>query len=128
MTIYQAFKKASKLSDSTNFVKIYKCTFDGEEYCIIVTKRFATKNTIIHCIDDHVAWEQVPAVPRLAGRWSGERIPIYKFNDKSNIVFVVKGRPNVIVGLDEGVFRSANNFDKNNVNVMSYRRFKKLEL
>lgn len=59
----------------------------------------------------------MPAIPRLAGQWIGERVQIYKFSEKaSNTVFVVKGRPNGFVGLDEGIFHSANNFDKNVVN------------
>lgn len=128
MTFYQSFKIAGQLIETTDFVKIYKYIFKDEEYRIIITKRFATKHSIIHCIDDYIAWEQVPAIPRLAGKWYGDRIPIYKFDTKNNIIFVVKGSPNGFVGLDEGIFHSANNFNKTSVNVMSFRRFKNLEI
>lgn len=128
MTFYQNFKKSRQLVNTTDFVKVYKCNHDDEEYRVIITKRFATKNTVIHCKDDYIAWEQIPTIPRLAGRWEGDRIPVYKFGDKTgNTIFVVKGRPNSFVGLDEGIFHSANDFDKKSLNVMSIRRFKKLE-
>ena len=126
MTIYEAFKKNGRLVGQTEFVKIYNVDFGGEEYKVIITKRIATKNTVIHCTNDSIAWEQVPTIPRLAGQWDGERIPIYKFNDKHNVIFVVKGRPGSFVGLDEGFFRCANNFNKESINVMSYRRFKSI--
>ena len=129
MTFYQNFKKSRQLVNTTDFVKAYICNYDDEEYRVIMTKRFATKNTVIHCKDNYIAWEQIPTIPRLAGRWEGERIPIYKFGDNvGNTIFVVKGRPNGFVGLDEGIFHSANDFDKKSLNVMSIRRFKKLEV
>ena len=129
MKLYEAFKKYGRLVETTEFVKIYKCVFNGEEYHIVLPKRFATKNSVIHCIDNYIAWEQVPTVPRLAGQWNGEKKPIYRFGDKAKYtVFVVKGHPNGFIGLDEGIFHSANRFDKNAVNVMSFRRFKKLEV
>lgn len=129
ITLYKSFKKTAVLNNKTDFVKIYKCSFCAEEYTVIIPKRFATKNSVIHCIDDYIAWEQIPAIPRLAGKWDGEKTPIYKFGEKtSNTVFVVKGHPNGFVGLDEGIFHSANNFDKKALNVMSLRRFKKLEV
>lgn len=128
MKLYETFKKSGEPVETTEFVKIYKCVFNEEEFRIILPKRFATKNSIIHCIEDYVAWEQVPTIPRLAGQWNGEKTPIYKFSDKAKYtVFVVKGHPGGFIGLDEGIFHSANRFDKNAVNVMSLRRLKKLE-
>ena len=42
-------------------------------------------------------------------------------------IVVIMGKPTVITGLDDGIFRSANKFDDHYVNVMSETRFKKLE-
>ncbi len=126
MTLYESFRKARRPVNVTEFVKVYKCTFDGEEYDIIMTKRVATVNTVIHCSADYIAWEQVPTFPRLAGKWDGEKTPIYRFVSKpKNTIFLIKGRPGNIIGLDDGIFRSANRFDKDFANIMRFRRFKK---
>lgn len=36
------------------------------------------------------------------------------------------GKPNSIIGLDEGIFRSIHKYDENYINVMSESRFKDL--
>ena len=38
------------------------------------------------------------------------------------------GKPNSIIGLDDGIFRSVHKYDKNYINVMSEARFKELSL
>ena len=107
-------------------MKIYKCVLNNKEYKIITTKKFANRHTIIHCIDDYIAWEQVPLIPRFAGRMYGDKVPVYKFDkDKNiNLIFLVRGKPNGITGLDDGIFRCANNFDDNYISVMIYNRLK----
>ncbi len=127
MEIFKQFKKSRNLIELTKFVKIYKCFLNDKEYKIIITKRVADKHTIIHCIDDNIVWEQVPALFNWGGKAPGKRIPLYKFiNNNDTVVFVIKGKPNGITGLDDGIFRCANNFQDKYINVMSYRRFKKL--
>ncbi len=128
MKIFDAFKNSRELVEEAGSVKIYKCFSENVEYRIIITKKIANKFSIIHCIDDYIAWEQVPRFWRLAGRRYGDRIPIYKYDKNKNVVaiFVVRGIPNGITGLDDGIFRCANNFDISCLNVMTYRRFKKL--
>ncbi len=128
MKIFDAFKNSRQLVEETDFLKIYKCLSENVEYRIIITKKIANKFSIIHCIDDYIAWEQVPRFWRLAGRRYGDRIPIYKFDKTTNIVsiFVVRGAPNGITGLDDGIFCCANNFDISCLNVMTYRRLKEL--
>lgn len=129
MKTFKQFKTSKKFIEQTKFVEIYKCTINDKEYKIIFTKRIANKRTIIHFIDNTVYWEQVPYIWRLAGRQNGDKIPIYKFDTQknSNIIFVVKGTPLGDEGLDDGIFRCADNFDENCINVMSYDRFKKLK-
>ena len=38
------------------------------------------------------------------------------------------GKPNSIIGLDDGIFRSVHKYDENYINVMSEARFKELSL
>ena len=43
-------------------------------------------------------------------------------------IFVIMGKPNSIIGLDEGIFHSVHKYDENYINVMSEARFKELSL
>ena len=102
MKIFDDFKRSKELIDETDFVKIYKLVCDEKEYKIILTKRIANKRTVIHFVDRTILWEQTPWFPRLAGRYYGDKIPIYKFTDKPvNTIFVLKGVPLA----DEGLAR-----------------------
>ena len=69
-------------------------------------------------------------VPRLVGRTGlgGDRIPVAQISPSKDAVtlFIIKGKPNSITGLDEGIFRSVHKFDKKLINVMSEARFKEL--
>ncbi len=127
MSIFYLFKNKAVVESETEFVRIYGVSNNDIAYKIIVTKRKANNHTIIHCINNYIAWEQVPLIPKLFGRYYGDKIPIYKFSDEKDVVvFVISGKPNGITGLDDGVFRCANNFSKNHINVMSYGRFTEL--
>lgn len=127
MKLFEQFKKTKQLLDETEFVRVYKCISHNKEYRIVITKKRANFRSVIHCIDNYIAWEQVPFFfPQIVV--CGDRVPIYKFSEDKNVVtvFVVKGEPKGISGLDVGMFRSANRFDGSCVNVMSYSRFKEI--
>lgn len=128
MTLYQMFKTKARLCEETEFVKIYEMTVEGTEYKVVITKKRANGHTVIHCEQNHIAWEQVPLFPRLSGRNYGDKVPIYAAIPEKNCVtlFVVKGKPDGFVGLDDGVFRCADNLDESCINVMSWRRFRRL--
>lgn len=126
MSIYQRFQTAARLCEETEFVKIYRMTVADKPYKVVVTKRKANGHTVIHCERGYVAWEQVPLFPRLSGRNYGDKTPIFTAIPEKDCVTlcVVKGKPNGFVGLDDGVFRCADNFDESCIHVMSWRRFK----
>ena len=127
MSIFEEFKRSKELVKETEFVKIYKFVCDEKEYRIVMPYRVANRRTIIHCEDSYIYWEQIPILPRMGGIY-GDKVPVYKWNKKTDVVtiFVIRGRPGGVKGLDAGIFRSANNFDEDYLNVMSYRRFKKI--
>ena len=128
MSLYELFKNQAQLLDETEFVKVYQMTLDGKCYKVVLTKRSANGHTVIHCEHNRIAWEQVPLFPRFAGRNYGDKVPIYTAIPEKTCItlFVVKGKPNGFVGLDDGVFRCADHFDEQSINVMSYPRFTKL--
>lgn len=126
MKIFEAFGNSKELLEKTKYLKVYKCICDGKEYQTLVTRKFANKKTVIHCSDDTVFWEQLPLFPKLQSQ--GDRVSIYKFdgNKKFITIFVIKGSPRIIEGLDDGIFRGADNFDDCALNVMTYEDFKKM--
>lgn len=127
MSLYKLFK-TTKPTEKTKFVKVYRFQKDGENYKIILAKRCANRRSIIHCKDELIEWEQFPMLPRIWGARLGESLPIYKFKKTNNetVIFVVKGKPNGITGLDDGIFRSIKKFDKDYINVMILKSFKAL--
>ncbi len=126
MKIFEQFTKTKPITMETEFVKIYKLSHNNKDYEIIIPKRTANRHSIIHCIDDYIAWEQAPLFPRLVGRIRGIKTPICKFAPKKDCatIFVIKGKPNGITGLDDGIFRSALKFDKEHINVMTLASLK----
>ena len=128
MKLYQEFNRTKNLVTETEFVKIYQCTVEGQKYKIIFTKEYANSRTAIHCVDNIVGWEQRPLMTRNSGYCPGEYVPIYRFVVDKDIMtlFVVRGRPRVIEGLDAGIFCCADRISEGCANVMSLKRFKEL--
>ena len=131
--IYDLFKEAAKSSTvPTTFEKMNLVRFsDGDKnYEVYFTSKRANKRTIINCIDNYIEWEQLPMLAMsLGGAVHGikkERILSVKPSKEYVRIVVVMGKPTVITGLDDGIFRSANKFDESFVNVMSETRFKTL--
>ena len=126
--LYDNYKKNRKNAEISEYLKAVTFNLDGEVYRVIYTKKRANRYSLIHLRDNSVVWEQFPIVPRLVGRYYGDKTTVARFNDKPECatIVVIKGRPGTITGLDEGIFRSAFRFDKGLINVMSEARFKEL--
>ena len=128
--IYDAFKKADFFDkDFTDNVGLVRFELDGKSYEVYLTRKRANKYSIIHLKGDTVEWEQFPVLPRIAGRMYGKSKPIIKLSPLKDCVriFVIKGKPNYIAGLDDGIFRSVRRYDEAYINVMSMARFKELD-
>lgn len=131
--IYTQFTKLKKQATKNWFsdnVGLVKFEYDNKKYEIYFTRKRANKYSIIHCTNNTIEWEQFPILPRIAGRRYGERTPIVSLTPTKEFVriFVIMGKPNSIIGLDEGIFRSVHKYDENYINVMSEARFKDLSL
>ena len=101
----------NRLMDKVGLVKFED---DNKKYEIYFTRRRANKYSIIHCENNMIEWEQFPVMPRIAGRRYGMRIPIVNVTPIKGCVriVIIMGKPNVIVGLDEGNFRSVYKYDE----------------
>jgi hypothetical protein len=59
---------------------------------------------------------------------NNQNYEIYFTRKRANKYSIILGKPNSIIGLDEGNFRSVHKYDENYINVMSEARFKELSL
>ena len=117
--------QSSSLFDKLGLVKF---EHNGKRYEVYFTKKRANKYSIIHCKSNTIEWEQYPVLPRIRGRYAGNREPILRLSPIKECIriVVIMGKPNSIIGLDEGVFRSVHQYDEQSINVMSQARFKAL--
>ena len=129
--VYARFKELKKGCPRNWFmdkIGLVKFEDDNKKYEIFFTRKRANRYSIIHCKNNMIEWEQFPVLPRIAGRRYGIREPIIKLAPSKDCIriFVIMGKPNSIIGLDEGIFRSIHKYDENYINVMSESRFKEL--
>ena len=112
----------------TDKIGLVKFEENHKNYEIYFTRKRANKYSFIYCKNNAVEWEQFPILPRIAGRYYGDREQLVTLAPSKNCIkiFVVMGRPNSFVGLDEGNFRSIHRFDESYINVMSEARFKEI--
>ena len=129
--IYTRFAELKKQAEKDWFmdkIGLVKFEADDKHYEVYFTRKRANKYSIINCKNTTIEWEQFPVLPRVAGRDDGKRDPIIKLAPSKDCIriFVSMGKPNSIIGLDEGIFRSIHKYDENYLNVMSEARFKDL--
>ena len=131
--LYTQFVKLKKKVPKdwfTDKIGLVKFEYNNQHYEIYFTRQRANKYSIIHCKNNTIEWEQFPVLPRIMGKCYGEREPIISLSPSKELVriFVIMGKPNSIIGLDEGIFRSIHKYDEYYINVMSEARFKELSL
>ena len=127
-TRFVELKKHAPKDCFTDKIGLVNFEDDNKKYEIYFTRKRANRYSIIHCKNNTIEWEQFPVLPRIAGRRYGIREPIIKLATSKDCIriFVIMGKPNSIIGLDEGIFRSIHKYDENYINVMSESRFKEL--
>ena len=129
-TRFVELKKQAQKDWFADKIGIVKLEHNNQNYEIYFTRKRANKYSIIHCKNNTIEWEQFPILPRIIGRLYGEKKPIISLAPSKECVriFVIMGKPNSIIGLDDGIFRSVHKYDENYINVMSEARFKELSL
>lgn len=127
-TRFTVLKKQAPKDWFMDKVGLVKFEDDNKKYEIYFTRKRANKHSVIHCKNNTIEWEQLPILPRIAGRTHGTREPIISLAPTKEYVriVVILGKPGSITGLDEGTFRSIHKYDADYINVMSETRFKDL--
>ena len=127
--LYKAYLMNKR--ESKNATKTTEVIFEhaGIVYRVIMTKKRANRLSVIRCMQNTVVWEQIPLLCLLNNaRGEGEvidSIPV-AVNKEYVTLFVIKGKPGRIDGLDEGIFRSAKNIDPACINLMSEKNFREI--
>ena len=127
--IYKLYLMNRKIATTYQSTKTVLFDYEGVAYRVIITKKRANKLSLIRCVNNTILWEQIPFLYlRYNERGRGDVIDNITVSVDKDIVtlFVIKGRPRSIWGLDEGIFRSAKRMDASYINVMSEKKFKEL--
>ena len=127
LSVYAAYKKYGECVAENETVKTIQFTVAGQKYRVYQSKQVATKSTHIHCKEDgSVYWENFYAIGTIT-KTSETTLLIKPCRSADEIVIVlIKGKPAVIVGLDENGFASSRGVLKNksDIYVMSEAAFK----
>ena len=107
MSIYNYFRKFGKKIDDTDHYNSFSFTMNSQKFIVHYTKNTANKFTEIDCKQDSVSWKQTHPVGHHRNSFSITPIIKPKRSKDEIVIVVIKGKPDVIVGLDEGIFVSS---------------------
>ena len=120
------FKKQNVVEKVKNYT-LYRFTYQNRPFKIYLTPK-ANKATVIHCKDGgDIIWEQLyPFSGTYGGAGSNrEKRFLLKptFEEGVMTIVVVKGKPAIITGLDDGIFSSVYGKNSDKIFVMSEKEF-----
>ena len=132
ISVYQAFVSMGKVTDENESFKTVSFSKSGKDYTVYISKTRATKATHIECrADNTIYWVQFYPFGGVSQPSRVERVFIKPTCQKDvTSIVIIKGKPGLITGLDEGIFVSSRGIpkNKNSVYVMSEGAFKLFEL
>ena len=107
LTLYRCFKQYGVVQEQTELTKTITFPYSGQDYVVILSKQSAGKGTHIHCKANRtVTWEQL-RIGGMAGPQREEFVLAHpRPTDKEITLVVIKGKPDLITGLDDNGFVS----------------------
>ncbi len=132
MSFYSRYRKFASPDDFNEYVNVSALDVADKKYVVYMTKKAAGKNVQIRCEkDETIYWEEYHMMGGM-GTPSIEKKVLFKprINRGETAIVVIKGKPAIITGLDEGIFLSAKNQSgdtSKKVTVMSEAVFKLFE-
>ena len=132
LSIYRYCRTQGKVIEENENVQKISFVLNEQKYVIYLTKKSATKATVIYCEDDGtIYWEQKYMMGGICTPNIVKTVLIKPERMSDEIVIVViKGKPGMIVGLDETIWVSAKNGKlngKKDIFIMSETAFKLFE-
>lgn len=127
LTIYGAYRKYGVCVEENELFKTFQFTAAGQKYTVYKSNQSATKATQILCGEDKtIYWVQFYPVGHIAGMPAKTVLVKPCPKDDEIVIVLIKGKPSIIVGLDENGFVSSRGTrkTKSDVYVMSEAAFK----
>ena len=133
LSLYQYSRKYGKTVEENENIRKMSFVFNGRRFAVYYTKKNATKGTRIYCENDGaVYWEQLTMMGGMCTPSIEKHILVKPKKElDEELIVVIKGKPSVIVGLDEGRWvsaRSGKANKKDDIFVMSETAFKLFEI
>jgi DNA-binding Xre family transcriptional regulator len=109
LSLYRAFRTLGRTVEETDRYKKTVFALNGQKYAIYMSKGAATKATRIACESGNtVYWEQHHMMGGLCSPNIVKTVLLRAERAKDEIsIVVIKGKPGIITGLDEGIWVSA---------------------
>lgn len=127
LSVYSAYKKLGVCISENEHYKAIAFNLGDQKYVVYSSTQSANKHTQIHCDKDGIIyWVQLYQT----GTFHVDRVktPLIKIqgNDRETVIVLIKGKPEVIIGLDENGFVSSRGIRQKNTDVfvMSEAAFK----
>ena len=127
LSLYDAFRTRGKVIGEEKEYKTVSFEHGGHRYTVYVSKKRASKATRIECRENEtIYWIQYYPFGSMCGPYQVETMFLRPKPAKGETRIVLfRGKPGVIVGLDEGIFVSAHGTPgEGTVYVMSEGAFK----
>ena len=111
LSLYNYSRSFGKTTEENENIKKIVFVLNAQRYVVYYTKKAATRSTRIYCeADETIYWEQLykvggPVAPLLVK----QVLVKPKRNVDEIVIVVIKGKPETITGLDEGIWVSARN-------------------
>jgi len=132
ISVYRAFVSMGKVTDENESFKTVSFSKSGKNYTVYVSKTRATKATHIECrADNTIYWVQFYPFGGMSQPSRVEKVFIKPVCQKDvTSIVIIRGKPGLITGLDEGIYVSGRGIpkSKNSVYVMSEGAFKLFEI
>ena len=111
LSVYNAFRFVGKVVEENENYKKTVFETNGQRYAVYVSQKSATKATRIYCeADGTVYWEQSHMMGGICTPLLEKSVIVKPERAKDEIaIVVIKGKPGVITGLDEGIWVSVKN-------------------
>ncbi|MBR7184413.1 MAG: helix-turn-helix transcriptional regulator [Clostridia bacterium] len=107
---YQYFRRFGEKIAENEQIETFTFTVNSQKFVVHATRSSADKHTLIHCRENGtVYWEQLyPLGGGISSPSRTEHVLIKPQGTPGEItVLLIKGRPGMITGLDEGIFTAS---------------------
>lgn len=121
MTLYQSYKRLGSVAEETELYKVITFEQAGQAYRVYLTKRSANKGTHLHCrTDGSIVWEQLYALGGGIARPGREEYVLMrpKATKDEIAIVVIKGKPAMMVGIDDHGFVSQKGTRKSDKDIL----------